>query len=59
MLGLLAEMKRVDRLLIIRKRLRHSANDGRLGVAAQRCLQNAGHLAIAVVYEHFATWVAL
>ena len=54
MLGLLAEVQRVHRLLIVLKRLRHSADDGRLGVAAKRCLQNACHLAVAIVDKRFA-----
>ena len=54
MLGFLAKVKRVHRLLIVRKRLRHRANDGSLGVAAERCLQNASHLAVTIVDKRFA-----
>ena len=59
MLGFLTEVERVDRLLVIRKRLRHRANDRSLGIPTKRCLQNACHLTIAVVYEHFTARVAL
>ena len=54
MLGLLAKVKRVHRLLIVRKRLRHRANDGSLGVAAERRLQNASHLAVTIVDKGLA-----
>ena len=54
MLGFLAEMQRVDRLLIVREGLRDRANDSRLRVASERGLQYARHLAVPVVDEGLA-----
>ena len=51
-------MKRVYSLLIITERLSHGADDGSLGVASKRRLQNACHLTITVVDEAFAISLA-